>query len=139
MAYILEKYSIGTFGFGNTFGIKSGKLEKAFTNDELLTIITYYWMTNTITSSCRFYRTNMLQLVGSWPKTEISDYKISAQVPVGVQYFANEVWTYPKALLEKNYLNLKRFNIVNNGGHFAALENPKASADDFIQFIRSVE
>ena len=137
LSYVIEKYSIGTFGF-DLNEITKGNLNPPFTKDELLTIITYYWMTNTITSSMRLYKSNTQQVFAEWPKTEIIDYKVSNKVPVSIQYFKNEVWSYPYALLQKYYLNLKEFSINSKGGHFAGFENPKATADSFISFVISI-
>ncbi len=56
LAYILEKYSYWTFDFKNqVLNTKDGSLNK-FDKDELLTIVTIYWMTNSISSSIRYYR-----------------------------------------------------------------------------------
>jgi hypothetical protein len=136
LAYLIEKYSIGTFGF-DFVDIKNGNSNPPFTKDELLTIVTFYWMTNTITPSIRYYRTNMQSSFKSWPKSEIRDYKVTQKVPVSVQYFKNEVWSYPYVLLQKTFLNLKQFKIESKGGHFAGFENSKTTADSFINFVIS--
>ena len=133
MAYYLEKYAIGTFR-KNCFGHKDGLLNK-FDRDELLTIITYYWMTNSATSSCQMYK-NAFYNFQNWPNREIRYLKI--KTPAAVQYFKNEFITIPYAVLKYGYLNLKRFNIENQGGHFAAFENPELTAKDFVEFIKSV-
>ena len=57
MAHILEKYSEWTFG-ETKHDSKDGGLN-AFDKDELLSIVTLYWMSNTITSSMRFYSENL--------------------------------------------------------------------------------
>ena len=134
MAYLIEKYSLATFGF-DLDSITNGNLNPPFTRDELLTIVTFYWMTNTITPSIRYYRTNIQSSFKPWPKSEITDYKVSNKVPVSVQYFKNEVWSFPFVLLQKTFLNLKRFKIESSGGHFAGFENPKITADSFIDFV----
>ncbi|KAI1719848.1 alpha/beta hydrolase fold domain-containing protein [Ditylenchus destructor] len=54
MAYILEKFSTWTNpAFTN---LADGGLEKKFTKDELLTIITTYWLSGNILSSQRYYK-----------------------------------------------------------------------------------
>ena len=56
LAYILEKYSYWTFDFqSEILNSKDGNLNK-FDKDELLTIVTIYWMTSSISSSIRYYR-----------------------------------------------------------------------------------
>jgi microsomal epoxide hydrolase len=136
LAYLIEKYSIGTFGF-DFVDIKKGNLNPPFTKDELLTIVTYYWMTNTITPSIRYYRTNIEIPFKPWPRSEMRNYKVGNKVPVSIQYFKNEVWSYPFVLLQKTFLNLKQFKIESSGGHFAGFENPKKTADSFIDFVLS--
>jgi pimeloyl-ACP methyl ester carboxylesterase len=134
LTYLIEKYSLATFGF-NRSAITLGNKNPPFTKDELLCLVTYYWMTNCITPSIRFYRHNILQSFEEWPMDVIADMKISPKVPVAIQYFKNEVWTFPYVLLQRHYLNLKEFRVEKFGGHFAAFENPKASAHHFISFV----
>jgi pimeloyl-ACP methyl ester carboxylesterase len=56
LSYILEKYSGWTFDFDTQIaGKRDGGLDK-FNKDELLTIISLYWFTNTISSSVRYYK-----------------------------------------------------------------------------------
>jgi hypothetical protein len=137
LAYILEKYSRGSFSIDKVLGYKDGNLN-AFDRDELLTIISFYWMSNTITSSMRLYRGYVYAAVSEWPKNEISNYKTTSKVPIGIQYFKNEVTNIPYGYLKRRYLNLKRFNIMSHGGHFAAFENPVLSGQDFVDFILSI-
>ncbi|CAF0742827.1 unnamed protein product [Brachionus calyciflorus] len=137
LSYVLEKYSLGSFGFNQTCGTRDGLLEK-LGRDELLTIITYYWMTNCITSSMRLYRNTFYTLEKGWPRTVLNNLIISEKVPVAVQLFRYEVSFVPFKVLEQKYLNLVRYNIVEDGGHFASFENPQKSAVDFIDFIKNL-
>ena len=102
--------------------------------DELLTIVTYYWMTNSISSSMRFYKAYWQGMSNKI----MSDYKVSEQVPVAVEYFKNEVNFYPSILLKRFYLNLKSFNVETKGGHFANFENCDLVSKDFVGFVSSV-
>lgn len=131
LAYILEKYSIWSFG-NEAIGTKDGSLER-FNKDDLLTIVTYYWMTSSISSSMRFYK-------GFWigKSNELQQNKVSEQVPVAVEYFKNEVIIYPYVLLKRVYLNLKSFRLETTGGHFANFENPELMCKDFIGFVNSI-
>lgn len=139
LAYILEKYSSWTFDFETEIsGVRTGGLEK-LNKDDLLTIITIYWMSNTISSSVRFYKASLATLfTDKWPHRLMPDARLPQEVAVGVQYFNNELFLQPKKIIELRYPNLKRFDIVKNGGHFGAFENPKISASDFIEFINSL-
>jgi microsomal epoxide hydrolase len=133
MAYILEKYSLGTFAETKD-GLKDGGLE-AYEKDDLLTIVTLYWMTNTITSSIRFYKNSVVPLDSM--RNIIKKSHIPQQVPVAVHYFKHEVGQIPYKVAKSVYPNLKSFNLVSFGGHFASFENPELSADDIIEFVKS--
>jgi microsomal epoxide hydrolase len=136
MTYILEKYSIGSFSY-SVVGTKDGNLNK-LSRDDLLSVVTIYWMTNSMTSSMRLYKNSMSQLGDEWPKNSISKYSTPVSVPVAVISFPNEVDHTPYAVLRKIFGNLKQYSIMKSGGHFAAFVEPKATMDDFIKFIDSV-
>ena len=55
-SYIMEKFSTWTNKVSK--GASDGDLEKRFARDDLLTNIMIYWITNSITSSQRFYKEN---------------------------------------------------------------------------------
>ncbi len=56
-SYILEKFS--TWTNPSYTDLPDGGLTKKFTMDELLTNIMVYWITDSITSSQRFYKENL--------------------------------------------------------------------------------
>jgi hypothetical protein len=88
-------------------------------------------MTNSISSSMRFYRTHWMGLA-----QEMGKYKV--EVPTAVQLFKNEVVFYPLAILKNFYLNITSYHIELKGGHFASFENPELSAKDFVSFVNSL-
>ena len=57
--------------------------------------------------------------------------------PTGVSAFAGEMEMVPRSWAEKT-ANVVFWREHEHGGHFAAWENPKALADDVIEFFRSV-
>jgi pimeloyl-ACP methyl ester carboxylesterase len=136
LAYILEKYSLGTYSLKSAIGHRDGKLNQ-LDRDELLNVIMYYWTTNTITSSCRMYRNTFYNR--EWPRNEISTYKISRKVDVAVHFFEHEFYTIPYAIMNHVFLNFKRFTVDSDGGHFTGFENPVKTANDFIEFFRSCQ
>jgi pimeloyl-ACP methyl ester carboxylesterase len=139
LAYVLEKYSSWSFNFETEIrGKADGGLNK-FDKDELLTIITLYWTTNSITSSIRLYKNSVNYLIdrSPWPKNKMAHSVVSKNVALGYQYFSNDIFFFPKSVVEFKYPNLKSYSIVKGGGHFAAFQNPKLAADDFIKFISS--
>jgi hypothetical protein len=136
LAYILEKYSLASFGTnGEILGFKDGMLDN-FSKDELLTIVTYYWTTNSFTSSMRFYKNQMITALSSvQPKAQLAYAKVPEQVAVSIHYFKNEILILPYYLLKNKYPNLISYKLETFGGHFAAFENPVSTAKNFIEFI----
>ncbi|MCY4578774.1 MAG: epoxide hydrolase [Chloroflexi bacterium] len=119
-AWIVEKY--------RTWSDCGGDVEKRFTKDELLTTITIYWATETITSSTRMYKENQRY---TWTLTP--DERI--EVPTGVAAFPAEISRPPREWGERSY-NLQSWTPMPSGGHFAALEEPQILAEDIRQFFR---
>ncbi len=137
LAYILEKYSSWSFDYESKIvGRKDGGLEN-FNRDDLLTITTIYWMSNSISSSVRFYK-NFFDLYGKSDgfETEMMTSKISEKVFVGVQYGINELALSPSKLIKLRYQNLVKYEIVENGGHFAAFGQPEITAKNFVDFLK---
>jgi len=89
-----------------------------FTNDELLTNIMIYWITQTITSSMRVYyeaRATGWKLV---PGEKVA-------VPTGCLLSPIEP-QLPRKWVENSF-NVTHWNVMPSGGHFLALEEPSAS------------
>ena len=97
-------------------------------------------MTNTITSSMRLYKNTAPKMggVGEWPKNIIFGLPVPEQVAVGVQRYKHEVTFVPHILLKTAFPNLKKYSLMQQGGHFAGWENPQLTADHFVAFVKSV-
>jgi microsomal epoxide hydrolase len=67
---------------------------------------------------------------GAWP---IPDAGVN--VPVGYAAFPKEILRPPRSLAARTYTNIQRWTVMDKGGHFAALEQPQALADDVIEFF----
>ena len=104
-----------------------GHPENIFTRDELLTNITVYWVTNTITSSARMYYESRH---GS---SAVPINKI--EVPTAGAIFPHEVYYSPRKWVEAQY-NLVRWTEMPQGGHFAAFEQPELLVADLQEFFR---
>ena len=139
LAYILEKYSSWSFNFDKQIsGTADGSLNK-FNQDDLLTIATLYWMSNSITSSIRFYKCFFNAIASDhWPKNVIMNSVVSARVPVAYQFNLNEIFFQPRKMVEFIYPNLRQYEIHMDGGHFAAFQNPKYTAQDLLSFIDDI-
>jgi pimeloyl-ACP methyl ester carboxylesterase len=104
-----------------------GHPEGSLTRDQILDNITLYWVTNTGTSAARLY----------WEHARTT-YKGEISVPAGFTVFPGELWRAPRAWVEKTYPNLIYFNEVDNGGHFAAWEQPEIFAAEVRAAFRSL-
>ena len=102
-------------------------------NDEILDNITLYWLSNTATSSARFYWENGLQPTQS--------YTISAEMPVCVSQFMNSpVERATKQWCDYYYKNVAYWNEIDTesggGGHFAAWEKPDILVNEVCKAFR---
>jgi len=119
-AWIVEKF--------RTWSDCGGDVERRFTKDRLLTNIMLYWLPETANSSCRLYYEAMH--TGTWAARGLH-----VDVPTGCAIFPREMVRPPRAWAEKAF-NVKRFTKFESGGHFAAMEEPKALVEDIRAFFR---
>ncbi|KAI6185703.1 Epoxide hydrolase [Aphelenchoides besseyi] len=127
LAYIGEKFS----GWTNELfvSMENGGLEK-FTKDEILTIITIYWVNQNILPSQRFYR----EFFADPEIRDLSDQYIS--VPTGYAAFSHDLIPPPPVELVRLSVNLTHYKYERDGGHFAAFEVPKALAREIFAFAK---
>ena len=107
----------------------NGRLEDVFTRDELLTNVMLYWVTGSINSSMRIYYESRKAPLNLSPQNMVKP-------PVGVALFPKEVPMPPRSLAERGY-NIVRWNAMERGGHFAAMEQPELFAGEIREFFRS--
>ena len=119
-AWIIEKY--------RTWSDCHGDIESRYTKDELLTIVTIYWVSNTIGSSVRMYKENQSH---TWELAQ--DEKVPA--PSGMALFPQEIARPPREWAERSY-DVRRWQEMPRGGHFAALEEPQLLANEIREFFR---
>ncbi|XP_006278350.1 epoxide hydrolase 1 [Alligator mississippiensis] len=131
-AYILEKFS--TWTDPEYRKLEDGGLERKYTLDDLLTNVMIYWVSGCMVSAMRFYKENMGKGIG----TQKHD-KLPVRVPTGVASFPNEIMHTPRSWAQKKYTNIITFNLMPQGGHFAAFEEPELVAADIQQFVGKVE
>jgi pimeloyl-ACP methyl ester carboxylesterase len=98
-----------------------------FTEDEILTNVTIYWLTATIGSSMRMYRAN-----AAIPPAQLAR---RVEVPSGFAIFQGDVVRPPRAWLERT-ANVVRVTEPARGGHFAAFEEPELYAQELREFFR---
>jgi pimeloyl-ACP methyl ester carboxylesterase len=123
-AWILEKW--------RSWSDSRGNLDERFSRDFLLTTVTLYWVTQTITSSMLDYFDN-----------DNKRFRITlgqqdfVDVPTGIAVFANnfvDEGTPPREWAERLY-NVRRWTPMPRGGHFAAAEEPELLARDIAAFF----
>ena len=98
-----------------------GNVETVFSKDEMLDTIMLYWLTNSGTSSARYYWENQPNTT-AWP----------IDIPVGVSWFPGDTSYAPREWCERYWKNIVHWKETERGGHFAAWEQP----DLFVAEIR---
>ena len=93
--------------------------------DAMLANISLYWFTGAIGSSFWPYHARLHR---GWPFDKVG-------VPTGYAEFPKEILRPPRSLAEKMYTNLQRWTVMPKGGHFAALEQPRALAAEVSEFF----
>ena len=121
-AWIVEKF--------RTWSDCGGDVERRFSKDELLTNIMLYWVTGAINSSFWPY---YARYHAPWP---IGDGQ-RIEVPTAYAAFPKEIVRPPRSWAERVY-NIRRWTVMPSGGHFAALEEPRALVDDVRAFFRDL-
>ncbi len=95
--------------------------------EDVLSIVSLYWFSESITSSMRLYNENGRE---GFSKSKV-------EVPTGCALFKNEIMLPPKAWAEEIY-NLIHWEHYD-GGHFAALEKPETLEKDIRLFVQKLK
>jgi microsomal epoxide hydrolase len=99
-----------------------GDAESVFTRDEMLDDIMLYWLPDAGASSARLYWEARSSPSG--PPSE------PMQTPTAVSMFPKELVRISRRWAEARFARLIRFNELEAGGHFAALEQPGPLTDE---------
>ncbi len=122
-AWIVEKFH----GWTDMPQGADGYLDDYFSKDEILTNISIYWFTQTITSSTRIYYESS--------KTPVAKPIGYIDVPTGVAIYPAEIYITPRSWVEAAY-DLRYYAMMERGGHFAALEQPESYVNELNTFFR---
>jgi pimeloyl-ACP methyl ester carboxylesterase len=98
------------------------------TRDDILDNVTLTWLTGTALSTGRLYWENKGSFFGVKGVT----------VPVAVTVFPDELYPLPRSWAERAYPKLIHYNKVDQGGHFAAWEQPKIFSEEVRAGFRSL-
>jgi epoxide hydrolase len=113
-AWIVEKFWAWTDSDGDPLNV--------LTRDELLDTVMLYWLTAAGASSARMYwETLRNPLLGP------------VAVPTACSIFPKEIFRPSRRWAEKYYTDIRYWNELDKGGHFAAFEQP----DAFVQEVRA--
>jgi len=104
-------------------------LEEKFTKDDMLTNISLYWFTSSITSSARIYFENR--------NVAMQEPLGFVAVPTAGAIFPSEIYLTPRKWAEASY-NIVRWTPMPQGGHFAAMEEPALLLEDVRAFFRTL-
>jgi pimeloyl-ACP methyl ester carboxylesterase len=118
-AWIVEKFWAWTDCDGDPLNV--------LTRDELLDNVMLYWLTGSGASSARLY----------WESFRRMDAG-PVSVPVGCSIFPKEILRSSRRWGEKKFPDLRYWNELDRGGHFAAFEQPEAFVDELRAFFRLV-
>ena len=121
-AWILEKWRSWTDS--------GGDLDAGLGRDFLLTNVTIYWVTQTITTSMRDYYDNRFLDDPIAPGDRV-------EAPTAFAVFPNQrvpEGEPPREWMERLY-DVRRWTVMPRGGHFAPAEQPEAVARDIAAFF----
>jgi pimeloyl-ACP methyl ester carboxylesterase len=120
-AWVLEKW--------RSWSDCGGDLDRHFSRDFLLTTVTLYWVTGTITPSMRDYYDNR-PFHPAGPDLFVD---VPTAFAAFSHYLVNE-GAPPREWVERLY-NVQRWTPMPRGGHFAAVEEPALLAADIAAFF----
>lgn len=117
LAWIVEKFWAWTDCAGHP--------ENALSRDDMLDVVSLYWLTASAASSARLY----------WESfgKAFSGEGGKVAIPSGYTLFPKEIIPTPKSWAETRFTDLRYFNRAERGGHFAAFEQP----DLFVRELRA--
>ena len=102
--------------------------------DHLLDNITLYWLTGTGASAARSY----WEAYGPDAPAAGGTPLPPPAIPFGFTTFPGEIWRTPRSWVEASYPNVVYFNEVEDGGHFAAWEEPLLFATEIRAAFKSL-
>jgi microsomal epoxide hydrolase len=120
-AWIVEKF--------RAWSDCGGDVESVFTKDQLLANVSLYWFAGAIGSSFWPY---YARLHGPWPIPDGA----TVGVPTGYCEFPREILRPPRSLATRTFTDLRRWSVMERGGHFAAMEQPEALAREVREHFR---
>jgi epoxide hydrolase len=113
-AWIVEKFHVWTD-------------ENPLSYDRLLDNVMLYWLPAAGASSARLY----------WESFRDHDFT-RITVPTGISVFPREIFPVSRRWVERRFLDLRHYNELPRGGHFAAFEQPELFVDEVMTSFRKI-
>ena len=104
-----------------------GHPESALSRDQILDNISVYWFTATGASSARLYWESM----GKFGTATV-------EVPTGCSIFPKEIIRSSRRWAEQRFTDIRHWNELDRGGHFAAWEQPDLFVGEMRAFKKAV-
>jgi epoxide hydrolase len=125
-AWIVEKFWAWTDCDGHP--------ENVLTRDELLDNLMLYWLPRTGASSARLYWESLKQVneLIAGPVRDV------VEAPTGCSIFPKELQRPSRRWAERRFSDIRHWNELDRGGHFAAFEQPELFVDEVRSFFRLV-
>jgi pimeloyl-ACP methyl ester carboxylesterase len=111
-----------------------GHLDNVLTRDELLDNVMLYWLPGTGASSARLYWESTRQ-VNRWISGPVTD---TVAVPTGCSIFPKELQRPSRRWAVRRFVDIRYWNELDKGGHFAAFEQPALFVNEVRAFFRLV-
>jgi pimeloyl-ACP methyl ester carboxylesterase len=122
-AWIVEKFAAWTDGCGHP--------ERALTRDEILDNVMLYWLTGSGASSARLYWESFGSGLGGGSGESVG-------VPTGCSIYPKEIIRISRRWAETEFSDIRYWNELDRGGHFAAFEQPELFVEELRSFFRLV-
>ena len=120
-AWIMEKFWCWTDCNGHP--------ENVLSRDELLDNVMMYWLPAAGASSARIYWESFSVILA--PKAQI-------HMPVGASIYPREIFRASRRWCEERYTKLIHYNVLDKGGHFAAIEQPVVFVNEVRNCFRQI-
>jgi epoxide hydrolase len=118
-AWVLEKFWSWTDHRGHP--------EDVITRDRLLDNVMHYWLPGAGASSARLY----------WESFRRGA-RDPVDVPAGMSIFPKEIFRASRRWAERRFSDIRHWNELARGGHFASFEQPGVFVDEVRAFFRTV-
>jgi epoxide hydrolase len=125
-AWIAEKYWAWTD--------HNGDPTTALSRDQMLDNVMVYWLTKSAASSARLYWEAALMRPSGRSRLGSG----TTATPTGISIFPGEVMRPSRRWCEKRYTDIRFYEQVDRGGHFAAWEQPELFVDQVRRAFRTM-